>query len=300
MRVDSIQTSFGRMKMNRAEFKALAENNKHGFIDMGDFPLIEISDENMRLLKNKYPLAFGFLKEFGCAVIVKKIDANMHQYFSINDRFTEEDIISDLAIKVAKLDCGAQSKNVIYSNERHCFQFEDGQIIADNVEALFDYMLSDKSILPVKIFTETFEKLKQCGWYENRCIDIGEIANKFESDGTSLSEKQKQFLREFGGIKGIDANDEGFIIYDSIRMLKCGRDNIVYFKPKAPSEKDMHSYGSRNIVAYNNDIDMLRIGEKGYGIMPIWISTDGKLFRDDGAQLGRNAIEGIQTLLLGQ
>jgi hypothetical protein len=45
---------------------------------------------------------------------------------------------------------------------------------------------------------------------------------------------------------------------------------------------------------------MLRIGETGYGIMPIWISTDGKLFRDDGVQLGRTAIEGIQTIILGQ
>lgn len=38
------------------------------------------------------------------------------------------------------------------------------------------------------------------------------------------------FLQEFGGIKGIDADDEEFLIYDSIRMPKCGRDSIVCFK----------------------------------------------------------------------
>lgn len=266
----------------------------------GAFPLIKISDENMCLLKKQYPFAFDFLKEFGCMGIAKNIDANMYQYFTVNNHFIKEDLISDSEIRIAQLNCGAQFKNVVYSNEHHCFRFEDGQFIADNAEDLFEYMMSDKSILPIKIFPVTLEKLKKCGWHEERCIDISKITEKFQSDGTPLTEKQKQFLQEFGGIGGIDANDEQFIIYDSIRMPKCGRDNIVYFTPKAPTEKDMHSYGSFNIVAYNNSIDMLCVGETGYGIMPIWISTDGKLFRDDGAQLGRTAIEGMQTILLGQ
>lgn len=285
--------------MNRAELKLIAENNKHGFIDMGVFPLIEISDENMRLLKNKHPFAFGFLKEYGCTVISKKIDINMFQYFTVNDRFSKEDLISDSEIHIAKLNCGAQFKNVIYSNEHHCFKFEDGQIIADSVEDLFRYMISDKSILPIKIFPVTVEKLHSFGWYEGRSIDISNITEKFQSDGTPLTEKQKHFLQEFGRIKGIDASDEEFIIYDSIRMPKRVRDGIVYFTPKTPSKNDMHSYGSFNIVAYKNNIDMLRVGETGYGIMPIWISNDGKLFRDDGCQLGRTALEGMQTILLG-
>ena len=107
-------------------------------------------------------------------------------------------------------------------------------------------------------------------------------------------------MQEFGEINGIDANDEEFIIYDSIRMPKRGRDCIIYFTSRARSEKDLYSYGPLKIVAYNNNIDMFRIGETGYCIMPIWMSTDGKLFRDDGAQLGKTAMEGMQTILLGQ
>lgn len=286
--------------MNRIELRSMAEDNKHGFIDRGDFPQIEISDAYMRLLKTKYPFAFDFLKEFGCTVIAKKIDANMYQYFSVNDRFSEKDMLSDSDIHIAQLNCGAQFKNVIYSNQKHCFKFEEGQIIADNIEDLFEYVLSNASIIPINILPETLEKLKSFGWYKDRHIDISKITKKFCLDGTPLSDKQIQFLQEFSGIKGIDASDEEFIIYDSIRMPKCVRDCIIYFTPKAPSEKDLYSYGPLKIVAYKNNIDMLRIGETGYGIMPIWISTDGKLFRDDGAQLGRTAMEGMQTILFGQ
>lgn len=286
--------------MNRSELKTIAENNKHGFFDMGVFPIIEISDENMHLLKNKYPFAFDFLKEFGCTGISKKIDANMYQYFTVNNHFNKDDLISDSEIIIGQLNCGAQLKKVIYSSKHRCFKFDDGFIIADSTEGLFGYMMSDESILPIKILPEALEKLRSFGWYDGRCVNISNITEKFQSDGTPLSEKQKLFLQEFGGIKGIDADDEEFLIYDSIRMPKCGRDSIVCFTPKTPSEKDMHSYGSLNIVAYNNSIDLLRVGETGYGIMPIWISTDGKLFRDDGEQLGRTAIEGVQTILLGQ
>lgn len=285
--------------MNRTELKSLVEKNKHGFIDMGVFPLIEITDENMRLLKNKYPFIFSFLKEFGCTGIVKKIDTNMYQYFMVNNHFSKDDCISDSEIQVAQLNCGAQIKKVICSNEHHCFKFADGSVIADSAESLFEYMMSDESILPIKILPDTLEKLQSIGWYEGRCVNIRNTTEKFQANGNPLSEQQKLFLQEFGGIKGIDANDEEFIIYDSVRMPKCERDSIVYFTPKAPAEKDMHSYGSLNIVAYNNNIDLLRVAETGYGIIPIWISTEGKLFRDDGAQLGRTAIEGMQTILLG-
>lgn len=284
--------------MNRSELKSIAENNKLSFIDVGNCLLTKISDENMRLLKNRHLLALNFLKEFGGTGIAKKIDVNMYQYFMVNYRFSEEYLLSASEIQIAQMKCGAQVRNVIYSNEHHCFKFEDGYIIADNAEGLFEYMISDESILPIKILPPTLEKLKSYGWYEGRCIDISKITEKFQSDGTPLSEKQKHILQEFGGIKGIDADDEAVIIYDSIRMPKCVRDDIIYFTPKAPSKKDMNSYGSFNIIAYNNGISMLRIGEIGNGIMPIWISTGGKLFRDDGAQLGRTAIEGIQTILL--
>lgn len=286
--------------MNRTELKIIVEKNKLGFIDMGAFLLTEISEEHMRLLKEKLPFALDFFEKFGGTGIAKKIDVNMYQYFMVNGQFSEKYLISDSEIQIAQINCGAQVKNVIYSNEHYCFKFEDGLIIADNAEDLFKYMMSDESILPIKILPSTIEKLKSYGWYEGRCIDISKIIEKSQSDGTPLSEKQKQFLQELGGIKGIDSEDEAFIIYDSIRMSECVYDNIVYFTPKAPSLKDMHSFAPLNKVAYNNNIHMLRIGESGNGIMPIWISTDGKIFRDDGAQLGRTAIEGIQTILLGQ
>ena len=222
----------------------------------------------------------------------------MYQYFMVNNQFSEEYLLSDSEIQIAKVNCGAQVRNVIYLNEHNCFRIEGSPIIAYSDEELFRYMMSEDSILPIKILPETFEKLQSFGWYEGRSIDIGNIIERFQSDGIPLTDKQKQFLQEFGGIKGFDTANEEFIIYDSIRMPKCVRDNIVYFTPKAPIQKDMHSYSSFNIVAYNNNINLLRVGEIGNGVMPIWISAEGKLFRDDGVQLGRTAIEGVQTLIL--
>lgn len=284
--------------MDRNELKLTVENNKHGFIDMGVFPLIEISSDDMCLLKNRYPFAWDFLQKFGCTGISKKIDMNMYQYFTVNNHFRKEYLISDSEINIAQLQCGAQKKNVSFSNECHCFKIDGRHIIAHSTEDLFGYMLSDESILSINILPETFEKLKSFGWYEGRSIDVSNIIEKFEADGTPLSEKQKSFLQEFSGIKGIDANDEEFIIYDRIRMPKWRCDSIVYHTAKVPSQDDMYSYGPLNLVAYNNNTDMLCVGESGNGIMPIWVSTEGKLFRDDGAQLGRTIFEGLQTVLL--
>jgi hypothetical protein len=238
-----------------------------------------------------------FIKEFAGVSIGIKIDKHLFQYFHVILPNTAS-INSSERIEIGRVDCCGQKLSVNFDNLKKCYYLGENSLIASNEDELFKYLLSEDSILSVRILPKTVQLLKNAGWYEGRTIDINNITVKFQSDGILLTESQKCFLQEFGGITGVDSNDEGFIIYDSIRKPKCVRDNIVYFTPKIPSPKDMHSYDSFNIIAYNNNIDMLRVGEAGNGLIPIWISTEGKLFRDDGEQLGRTVMEGLQTILL--
>lgn len=52
-----------------------------------------------------------------------------------------------------------------------------------------------------------------------------------------------------------------------------------------------------NLVAFRENVDMLRVGYIGNLTVPLWLSSDGRLFADQGVQLGRTIMEGWQKIL---
>lgn len=228
-----------------------------------------------------------FFEEFSGVSIVTKINTNNFQSFDvlIPDKLINKEII------IGRISCYGQRLNIVYSGENKCFQYENGQYISKDIQGLFEYLLSDKSIQPINILPQTYNILKTLGWYEGRNIDVSKIVDKFKKNGISLTDVQIAFLQEFGGIKGKSENRECFEIF-------IDAEDYQFKKSKPPTKDDMYSYGPLNITGYEEKIDFLLVGAYGNLMVNLWISSDGRIFTDQGQQLGRTIMEAWQTILL--
>lgn len=228
-----------------------------------------------------------FFEEFSGVSIVTKINTNNFQSFDvlIPDKLINKEII------IGRISCYGQRLNIVYSGENKCFQYENGQYISKDIQGLFEYLLSDKSVQPINILPQTYNILKTLGWYEGRNIDVSKIVDKFKENGISLTDVQIAFLQEFGGIKGKSENRECFEIF-------IDAEDYQFKKSKPPTKDDMYSYGPLNITGYEEKIDFLLVGAYGNLMVNLWISSDGRIFTDQGQQLGRTIIEAWQTILL--
>lgn len=228
-----------------------------------------------------------FFEEFSGVSIVTKINTNNFQSFDvlIPDKLINKEII------IGRISCYGQRLNIVYSGENKCFQYENGQYISKDIQGLFKYLFSDKSIQPINILPQTYNILKTLGWYEGRNIDVSEIVDKFKKNGISLTDVQIAFLQEFGGIKGKSENRECFEIF-------IDAEDYQFKKSKPPTKDDMYSYGPLNITGYEEKIDFLLVGAYGNLMVNLWISSDGRIFTDQGQQLGRTIMEAWQTILL--
>ncbi len=228
-----------------------------------------------------------FFEEFSGVSIVTKINTNNFQSFDvlIPDKLINKEII------IGRISCYGQRLNIVYSGENKCFQYENGQYISKDIQGLFEYLLSDKSVQPINILPQTYNILKTLGWYEGRNIDVSKIVDKFKENGISLTDVQIAFLQEFGGIKGKSENRECFEIF-------IDAEDYQFKKSKPPTKDDMYSYGSLNITGYEEKIDFLLVGAYGNLMVNLWISSDGRIFTDQGQQLGRTIMEAWQTILL--
>lgn len=228
-----------------------------------------------------------FFEEFSGVSIVTKINTNNFQSFDvlIPDKLINKEII------IGRISCYGQRLNIVYSGENKCFQYENGQYISKDIQGLFEYLLSDKSVQPINILPQTYNILKTLGWYEGRNIDVSKIVDKFKENGISLTDVQIAFLQEFGGIKGKSENRECFEIF-------IDAEDYQFKKSKPPTKDDMYSYGPLNITGYEEKIDFLLVGAYGNLMVNLWISSDGRIFTDQGQQLGRTIMEAWQTILL--
>ena len=228
-----------------------------------------------------------FFEEFSGVSIVTKINTNNFQSFDvlIPDKLINKEII------IGRISCYGQRLNIVYSGENKCFQYENGQYISKDIQGLFEYLLSDKSIQPINILPQTYNILKTLGWYEGRNIDVSEIVDKFKKNSISLTDVQIAFLQEFRGIKGKSENRECCEIF-------IDAEDYQFKKSKPPTKDDMYSYGPLNITGYEEKIDFLLVGAYGNLMVNLWISSDGRIFTDQGQQLGRTIMEAWQTILL--
>ena len=277
--------------MNKKELKKTIESETVQFSDMSSknsYIHIE-SAINALTQHNRSQVLVDLISEFWGTGIIKKIDLNMYQYFDIKKRFQESDFISDDLTIIGEKKCCGNFIDVLYSEEKKCFQLNDGIKISGSIEGLFRYMATDDSVLPVVILPNTIELLKNAGWFEGRKTDISTLMNKYKNEGITLTEPQIAFFQEFGGIKGKDKNGETFEVYID---PKCSQ----YLKCVPATEDDLFSYNALNIIGYREKIDFLLAGSIGNLMVNFWISTDGRLFTDQGVRMGRTIMEGWQSI----
>lgn len=171
------------------------------------------------------------------------------------------------------------------------FVDQDGTQIAVNTDDLLQYLLTVEFDYHVPIMPQTLSILKEAGWFEGRKIDISGLINKYKKEEIELSEPQISFMEEFCGIKGKNANHEDFEI--------CVDPKFSRFEKRKPIDpKDLTSYNPLNVVGNKENVDFLLAGSMGNNMVNFWISTDGRLFADQGFQMGRTIMEGFQLFLL--
>ena len=194
-------------------------------------------------------------------------------------------------IGVAWISNASGSIETIFMNEVGEFFNSKAELIANNEDRFFDYLFTIEYDYHAPIMPQTLEILKNAGWYEGRKTDISRLISKYQKEGITLSDAQIDFMQEFGGIKGKDSNDEEFEVCIEPKYSK-------FRKSKPLDSKDLTSYSTLNVVGNKENVDFLLAGTMGNGMVNFWISTDGRLFADQGVQMGRTIMEGFQWFLL--
>ena len=176
---------------------------------------------------------------------------------------------------------------IFYMSEEGLFYNQDQRLISDNEDNFLNYLLTVEYDYHPIIEDITYSRLRDAGWYEGRRIDISNLVEECAADGVILSQKQIEFIQEFGGICGVGVNNREFVISDKIKWY-------YYKKLKEFDPKDRYTFSP---VTIKYGTDTVCVGCCGDGMMPLWITEDGLMVKDDGIQLGRTVMEGFNCLL---
>ncbi len=273
--------------MNKNILKDIIVQNDSKFFDNSVY--IDFKKKEIVTILKKMGISnelIYFINEFAGISINKKIDNNTFQTINIllpshlNDTFNSK-------ILIGKILCYGRNMPIYYNLKSNIFELNDKSYI--NHDELFYYLISNESILPIVILPETVELLQKSGWYTGRKIDIEEFIMNYDNE--LLTDNQIYFMQEFGGIKGFSVSGQSFEIY-------IDSEYNLYEKSKAPTKNDMSSYEPLNLVGYKEHINFIRIGDFCNLTIKLWLSSDGRIFSDQGQQLGRTIMEAWQAILL--
>ena len=185
----------------------------------------------------------------------------------------------------------------IFMSQQGHFYSQDGLLIADGEDDLLQYLLTVEFDYHAAISELTYKLLKEAGWYEGRRKKIDNAIAYYEQSGTPLSASQIAFLEEFGDIKGVDSRGDLFVTHIDPKCYFSHAKNKIISYHKRHTLDSPEYMSPINLVAFRENVDMLRVGYIGNLMIPLWLSSDGRLFADQGVQLGRTIMEGWQKIL---
>lgn len=200
---------------------------------------------------------------------------NEEKDFVIKQIFLEDlrcefwDDVVEIVIRVANMWNCSSKKIDFFMSETGVFYDETHKIIADDNDSFLEYLLDvpcDRHEIPDE---RTYRLLKEAGWYEGRREDITDIVAGCHQDGVELTEKQKEFISEFIGIR-----TEKFMIFDEY--------NYKYFSYRALNTR--FKIDAVYIGIYNSELQL-------------YLSTDGRIFKGTGMPWGLDAMEAIHIML---
>ncbi|MCM1314634.1 MAG: SUKH-3 domain-containing protein [Prevotella sp.] len=190
----------------------------------------------------------------------------------------------------------------LYMLEDGSFYNYERKKIADNTPDFLDYITTVEYDYHAPISENTYKQLKKVGWYEGRKIDISGLVRECEKDGVFLTEPQKRFIEEFGGLDNFfkDKNDNYWFDISDKRTSKHNEDKPVFFinifhdKLRNLSDEKIidiaEKYGENTVCigAYGYWCDEILLTEKGLMIIN---------FEGDIEEYGRTAMEGFNKML---
>lgn len=237
-----------------------------------------------------------FAEKYGIIVFSRKERKSNDEIVIQISPFAEPRFLNDWKGNCKNIICIALIRNssdrieTIYMNENGYFYNQDMNFIAESEDNFFNYLLTVEFDYHAYISQETILTLQKAGWFEERQIDIMELIYKFKNNNVFLSEFQINFIKQFGGLKGSDKYGHTFETY-------VEAENMKYKKCQMPQKNDLISYAPLNIIGYKEKIDFLLVGAFDDEITKLWLSSDGRMFSDQGTQLGRTIMEAWQTIL---
>ncbi|MCM1505723.1 MAG: SUKH-3 domain-containing protein [Ruminococcus flavefaciens] len=174
------------------------------------------------------------------------------------------------------------------------FLNEEHKKIADNTADFLDYITTVEYDYHAPISERTYYWLKKAGWYEGRKIDISGLVKECEKDGVFLTEPQKRFIEEFGGLYVPKEEDSNYWLFisDKVGKYNCFI-NIFRAELRMLYDEEIiaiaEKYGKNTVC----------IGEYGHFVDEILLTEKGLMlinFEGDIVEYGRTAMEGFNKM----
>lgn len=213
-----------------------------------------------------------FLNEFSFIRLIqdttRKNDKISKNIFLNSSGSYWEDIGTE-AVKIAHM-CNISHKNInFYMSVSGLFYTEKHEKIADSTDEFLEYFLNVPCDYHEPPSERTYKLLRDAGWYEGRKIDISGLVKECEKDGVFLTDKQKEFISEFG--------------------------NINAGKVSVETEKDNGCYEPHYFSGLFS-ADTISVGYYKT-VLRIYLSGDGRLYDDMGEPFGLDAMEAFHIML---
>ncbi|MDE6539520.1 MAG: SUKH-3 domain-containing protein [Ruminococcus sp.] len=217
--------------------------------------------------------------------------------------------LKQIAFNIGDFENSSGDIERFYMLEDGSFYNYDRKKIADNTPDFLDYITTVEYDYHAPISENTYRRLKEAGWYEGRKIDISGLVKECEKDGVFLTEPQKRFIEEFGGLEGSREDMCYWFYISDKRTTEYSEGKPVYFI-------DMLNYTSEDMKGHaelfnTEEEDIINIIEKygentvcigGYGdwCTDILLAENGLMIlqcEGDIEDCGRTAMEGFNKML---
>ena len=179
------------------------------------------------------------------------------------------DDIDDIAIRVADMHNNSYKDIDFFMSGSGAFYDEDHNKVADYNDSFLEFYLDVPCDHHEHPDERTYRILDEMGRDAERKKDITEIVEDCHKNGVELTDKQKEFISEFAGIK-----TEKLIIFDEVDY---GYFNLYNFGGSFKTE-------AVYIGVYNREIRL-------------FLSTDGRIYKENGLPWGLNAMEALHMML---
>ncbi|MDE6035763.1 MAG: SUKH-3 domain-containing protein [Ruminococcus sp.] len=216
--------------------------------------------------------------------------------------------VNQVAFRIGEFENSSGDIERLYMLEDGSFYNYHRKKIADNTPDFLDYITTVEYDYHAPISENTYRKLKEAGWYEGRKIDISGLVKECEKDGVFLTEPQKRFIEEFGGLEGSREDISHWFYISDKRTTEHSEGKPVYFIDMLNyTSEDMKGHAILFNAKEENIINIIeKYGENtvcvgGYGdwCTDILLAENGLMvLQCEGhiEEYGRTAMEGFNKM----